>query len=33
VAGGTRTKCDKCGKIVEGGRRKLIRHKKERHSY
>ena len=33
VAGGTKTKCDKCGQIVEGGRRKLNQHKKERHSY
>ena len=27
------TKCDKCGKIIEGGRIKLVQHKKEFHSY
>jgi hypothetical protein len=25
-------KCDKCGKIIQGGRIKLIQHKKEFHS-
>jgi hypothetical protein len=33
LAGGDRTKCDKCGATIEGGRRKLIQHKKECHSY
>jgi hypothetical protein len=33
VAGGTRTRCDKCGEIIEGGRIKLIQHKKEYRSY
>jgi hypothetical protein len=33
VARNTRTKCDKCGKIVDGGRRKLNQHKRECHSY
>jgi hypothetical protein len=28
-----RTKCDKYGKIIEGGRIRLLRHKKEFHSY
>jgi hypothetical protein len=28
-----RTKCDKCGKIIVGGRIKLLQHKKEFHSY
>ena len=32
MAGG-RMKCDKCGKIIEGGRRKIVQHKKEDHSY
>jgi hypothetical protein len=27
------TKCDKCGETVEGGRIRLIQHKKEFHSY
>jgi hypothetical protein len=25
--------CDKCGEIIEGGRIRLIQHKKEFHSY
>jgi hypothetical protein len=28
VAGGTRTKCDICGKIIDGGHRKLNQLKK-----
>jgi hypothetical protein len=31
VAGGYKTKCDKCGKIIEGGRKRLIQHKQEFH--
>jgi hypothetical protein len=27
------SECDKCGKIIDGGRIKLIQHKKEFHSY
>jgi hypothetical protein len=30
--GGTIT-CDKCGEIIDGGRRKLNQHKKEYHCY
>jgi hypothetical protein len=33
VARGTKSKCEKCGQIIDGGRRKLNQHKKERHSY
>jgi hypothetical protein len=29
----TNMKCDKCGIIVDGGVRKLNRHKSENHSY
>jgi uncharacterized protein YbaR (Trm112 family) len=29
----SRTKCDKCGQIVKGRRRKLNQHKREHHSY
>jgi hypothetical protein len=32
-AGSNIMKCDKCGRLVEGGRRKLNQHKKEYHSY
>jgi hypothetical protein len=28
-----KTKCEKCGKIIVGGRLKLLQHKKEFHSY
>jgi hypothetical protein len=30
---GSKSKCEKCGKIIEGGRIKLNQHKKEFHSY
>jgi hypothetical protein len=33
LAGGGGTRCDKCGAIINGGRRKLNQHKKEFHSY
>jgi hypothetical protein len=33
MAQGGKTKCDKCGVTIEGGRRKLNQHKRECHSY
>jgi hypothetical protein len=33
VARGTKSKCEKCGQIINGGRRTLNRHKRENHSY
>jgi hypothetical protein len=33
VAGGDKTKCDKCGKIRNGRRSRPDRHKMEHHSY
>ena len=33
MVGGESMRCDKCGTLIEGGRIKLIQHKKECHSY
>jgi hypothetical protein len=33
VARGSKSKCEKCGQIINGGRRRLNRHKREHHSY